>query len=125
MNNAILITVDVEDWFQVENFKAYIPFSTWSSYDLRVERNTYDLLELLDFRQATFFILGWLAERLPHLVRDIHKHGHEVASHGYNHNLCNQEAPDILKKDLTDSKKTSGRYYRRAGCRIPRPQLFH
>lgn len=105
MNNAILITVDVEDWFQVENFKSYIPFSTWSAYDLRVERNTYALLELLDFRQATFFVLGWLAERLPHLVRDIHKHGHEVASHGYNHNLCNQETPDILKKDLTDSKK--------------------
>ena len=105
MDNFVMITVDVEDWFQVENFKSYIPFSSWSSYQLRVEKSTYDLLDLLDFRRATFFILGWIAERLPHLVRDIHARGHEVASHGYNHNLCNLESEDDLRKDLTDSKK--------------------
>jgi polysaccharide deacetylase family protein (PEP-CTERM system associated) len=55
--------------------------------------------------RATFFVLGWIAERLPHLVREIHARGHEVASHGYYHNLCNQQSPDALKKDLTDSKK--------------------
>lgn len=105
MDNFVLITVDVEDWFQVENFKSYIPFSSWSSYPLRVEKSTYDLLDLLDFRRATFFILGWIAERLPHLVRDIHARGHEIASHGYNHNLCNRESYEELGKDLADSKK--------------------
>ncbi len=103
--STILITVDVEDWFQVENFKAYIPFSAWPGYDLRVERNTYKLLEILDFRGATFFILGWLAERLPHLVRDIHVAGHEVASHGYDHILCNQQSYEELKADLIASRK--------------------
>ncbi len=50
-------------------------------------------------------MLGWIAERLPHIVREIHTRGHEVASHGYYHNLCNQQSPDALKKDLEDSKK--------------------
>lgn len=101
----ILITVDVEDWFQVENFKPWIPFSSWQFLELRVEKNTHKLLDLFDFRRATFFILGWIAERLPDLVREIHARGHEVASHGYNHRMCNRELPDILKKDLSDSKK--------------------
>ena len=111
----ILITIDIEDWFQVENFKQYIPFSSWDSYELRVEKNTHKILDLLDTNptnstnptnpKATFFILGWIAERLPHLVREIHARGHEVASHGYNHNLCNQQSYEELKTDLADSKK--------------------
>ena len=122
--NHILLTIDVEDWFQVENFKNYIPFSSWPSYELRVEKNSHRILDLLDSitlepssllasqlpsRQnspkASFFVLGWLAERLPGLVREIHSRGHEVASHGYNHNLCNQQSCEDLKKDLKDSKK--------------------
>jgi len=55
--------------------------------------------------KATFFILGWIAERLPHLVKEIYSRGHEVASHGYRHNLCNQESNYELKKDLSNSKK--------------------
>jgi polysaccharide deacetylase family protein (PEP-CTERM system associated) len=55
--------------------------------------------------QATFFVLGWLAERLPHLVREIHSRGHEIASHGYNHSLCNQQSHADLKKELIESKK--------------------
>jgi peptidoglycan/xylan/chitin deacetylase (PgdA/CDA1 family) len=86
---TILLTFDVEDWFQVENFKGYIPFSTWDSFDLRVEKNTIKILDLLDsfvFKpKATFFILGWIAQKLPDLVRQIHARGHEVASHGFNH----------------------------------------
>lgn len=117
----ILLTFDVEDWFQVENFKECIPFSSWSSYELRVEKNTHRLLDLLDSvrlqpsassyqsgcdskPRATFFVLGWVAERLPHLVREIHSRGHEVASHGYYHNLCNMESHEALKSDLSDSK---------------------
>jgi len=124
-NHYILLTIDVEDWFQVENFKQCIPFSSWPSCELRVEQNTHRLLDLFDaFEQkkylqnpvnpvrpstnkikATFFILGWIAERLSHLVREIHDRGHEVASHGFYHDLCNKQSREDLKKDLTDSKK--------------------
>ncbi len=65
------------------------------SYDLGCKGNL----------KATFFALGWIAERLPNLVREIHSRGHEVASHGYLHNLCNQQSHEELKKDLIDSKK--------------------
>jgi polysaccharide deacetylase family protein (PEP-CTERM system associated) len=116
---VILLTIDVEDWFQVENFKPYIPFTSWSYHEFRVENNTHRLLDLLDSnnvqpttgyklgekRRATFFVLGWIAERLPRLVREIHSRGHEVASHGYYHNLCRQSSYDDLKRDLSDSKK--------------------
>jgi hypothetical protein len=131
----ILLTIDVEDWFQVENFKSYIPFSTWPNRELRVEKNTHRLLDLLDsvrlqsstFRvpqgpeqgrgvisdqpgynsnpKATFFVLGWIAERLPHLVKEIHARGHEVASHGYVHELCYRQCFRELEEDLQRSKK--------------------
>ena len=108
----ILLTIDVEDWFQVENFKPWIPFSTWSYRELRLEKNTHKLLDLFDLCnstrspiRATFFMLGWVAERFPDLVREINDRGHEVASHGYYHNLCDQQSFGELKKDLKDSKK--------------------
>ncbi|CAN2049006.1 Polysaccharide deacetylase [Candidatus Magnetomoraceae bacterium gMMP-1] len=106
--STIIFTIDVEDWFQVENFKQWIPFSSWPSCELRVEKNVHRLLDLMDTYNgisATFFILGWIAERLPHLVREIHNRGHEVASHGYNHELCNLQSYKELKKDLSNSKK--------------------
>ena len=133
MPPSILITIDVEDWFQVENFKQYIPFATWPQKELRVEKNVHRLLDLFDSCnqqpetrnmkpgyelsansyeeslkkniKATFFILGWLAKRLPNLVREIQGRGHEVASHGFYHNLCTEESNHRLKQDLTDSKK--------------------
>lgn len=105
---SILLTFDVEDWFQVENFKEYIEFSTWDSLDLRVKKNTLKILDLLDsfsFKpKATFFILGWIAQRLPGLVRQIHEMGHEVASHGFNHSLCNHLTDKDLIKDFKASK---------------------
>lgn len=114
--DCILITVDVEDWFQVENFKRWIPYSSWPSYALRVDRNTCNLLDFFDsFNtqnggrkksvKATFFILGWLAERLPGLVRKIVERGHEIASHGYGHELCTKMTRDRLDQDLIRSKK--------------------
>ena len=105
---AILLTIDVEDWFQVENFKSYIDFSTWNSFELRVERNTHLILDLLDTfsskPKATFFILGWIAERLPALVRHILERGHEVGSHGGNHHLCTTLDKSQLARDLLSSK---------------------
>ena len=119
MPPSILLTIDVEDWFQVENFKQYIPFPSWPQHELRVEKNVHRLLDLFDSCnlqpathnryahkvRCTFFILGWIAERLPHLVREIQDRGHEVASHGFNHNLCTEESSHRLKQDLLDSKK--------------------
>jgi len=109
-NKYILLTVDVEDWFQVENFKPWIPSSTWDSRELRVEQNTHRILDLFDSFdrlqvKATFFILGWIAKRIPHLIKIIHNRGHEVASHGFNHNLCTHESYNDLKNDLIKSKE--------------------
>ncbi len=111
--NRILITVDVEDWFQVENLRVNYPYDIWNQQELRVERNTNQLLDLFDSLsdqiadpiKATFFILGWIAKRCPALVKEIHNRGHEVASHGYHHNLCRQEDAKSLQQDLSDSKK--------------------
>ncbi|MBA3012822.1 MAG: DUF3473 domain-containing protein [Desulfobacula sp.] len=105
---SILLTFDIEDWFQVENFKSHIQFSTWNSLELRVEKSTLRILDLLDFfsfkPRATFFVLGWVAEKCPRLVREISNRGHEVASHGYGHDLCPQLDKDLLIQDLHISK---------------------
>lgn len=111
-----LITIDVEDWFQVENFKRYISYENWSSCELRVESNTHLLLDMLDSPaveapfgseppRATFFVLGWVARRLPGIVREIHSRGHEVASHGYRHELCSCQGTKDLEEDLLKSKE--------------------
>lgn len=106
MGKTILITVDLEDWFQVENFKNYIPFTQWDNKEFRFEDNTRKLLDILKKHQikATFFILGWNAERSHGLVQEIYKQGHEVASHGYAHQLCSSQSKDALCEDLRKSK---------------------
>ena len=106
---AVLLTFDVEDWFQVENFKGSIDFSDWDSFELRVEKSTGRILDILDefpFEpKATFFILGWIAEKLPGLVLEIHTRWHEVASHGFHHHLCTTLNQNDLLQDLTASRK--------------------
>lgn len=105
---TILLTFDVEDWFQVENFKEYISFDSWDSRDLRVEKNTHTILDLLDsfdFKpKATFFVLGWIAQRLPDLVNEINARGHEVANHGNHHHLCTQQSSKEMIEDLKTGK---------------------
>ena len=106
---TILLTIDVEDWFQVENLRPWYPQSVWDHQSLRVVRNTNRLLDLFDGLpgiqiKATFFILGWVAEKAPELVREISKRGHEVASHGFNHLMCRQMEPGALEQDLIRSK---------------------
>ncbi len=103
----VLLTIDVEEWFQVENLRRVFPPSTWPSCESRVERSTRTLLDLFSEAgpvRATFFVLGRVAERMPHLVREIHRRGHEVASHGYGHELCTELNPRALKEDLLRSK---------------------
>jgi polysaccharide deacetylase family protein (PEP-CTERM system associated) len=105
---TILLTFDVEDWFQVENFKQYIPYCTWPDRELRVKKNTLALLDILDAFpgrvRATFFVLGWVAKRNPELVKEIQNRGHEVASHGFDHHLCYNQRPEELLEDLIKSK---------------------
>lgn len=101
------MSVDVEDWFQVENLKPVIAGSTWESRERRVEANTMRILELLEARgaRATFFVLGWVGERHPGLVRQIADAGHEIASHGYGHELVYTLSETEFRRDVERSKK--------------------
>lgn len=99
-------TVDVEDYFQVEAMSKAVNFDDWASYDCRVEKNTHTILDMLDERQqkGTFFVLGWIAQRYPNLVKEIDTRGHEVASHGMSHKLIYKQAIDVFRKETFDSK---------------------
>ena len=100
------LTIDVEDYFQVSAFAPYIERSAWDRTPCRIERNIDRILELLDqhHAKATFFTLGWLAQRYPHLVRDISAHGHEVASHGQGHLRASDQSPAEFDTDIRDAK---------------------
>lgn len=103
---AALMSIDVEDWFQVENLKAAIPRSSWEDRPLRVAENTRRILDVFSRTgtRATFFCLGWVAERLPALIREIDDAGHEVASHGYGHELIYEISPEAFREDVTRAK---------------------
>lgn len=106
MKKNIYLTFDVEDWFQVENLRSLYPPETWEKQKLNVEDSTDIILNLLDKHnvKATFFILGWIAERKPDLVKKIHNKGHEIASHGYGHLLNYNLSKKELEEDLKKSK---------------------
>jgi polysaccharide deacetylase family protein (PEP-CTERM system associated) len=100
-----VMSVDVEDWFCVYNLSRLIPYSAWDECESRVERNTLRLLDLFRRYQveATFFVLGWVADRFPDLVNEIVRAGHEVASHGYSHRLLTFMTPEEFRQDLQRS----------------------
>jgi len=104
MYNAL--TIDVEDYFMVTAFSDVVKTEDWSKYESRVENNTLQILDILDeYRvSATFFTLGWVAEHYPKLVREIHRRGHEVASHGYNHRLTYDLSLQEFREDVRRSK---------------------
>ena len=104
MLNAL--TIDVEDYYQVAAFDSMIRLEDWDRYESRVERNTHRILELLDKHKTrgTFFVLGWVAERHPKLVRDIHACGHEIGSHGYAHQRVYTQGPDQFREETRKSK---------------------
>lgn len=99
MNNVL--TVDVEDYFQVTAFERDIPRHSWKQYESRVESNTCRLLEILDRHdtQATFFVLGWIARNYPKLVEEIQSAGHEIGSHSYWHRLVYQQTRQQFRDD--------------------------
>ncbi|WP_434063961.1 XrtA system polysaccharide deacetylase [Roseateles violae] len=105
LRNAM--TIDVEDYFQVSAFAPYIARSDWDARECRVERNIERILALLAERntQATFFTLGWVAERYPQLVRAIVDGGHELASHGYGHERASDLSPQQFAQDVGRAKK--------------------
>ena len=105
LTNAL--TIDVEDYFQVSAFAPYIRRDEWDTRECRVERNVGRILELLAERgtQATFFTLGWVAERYPQLVRRIVDGGHELASHGYGHQRASDLSEAEFTEDITRAKR--------------------
>jgi polysaccharide deacetylase family protein (PEP-CTERM system associated) len=101
------LTVDVEDYFQVSALAPHIDRATWDAQPCRVERNVDRLLEVFGQRgaRATFFTLGWVAERYPALVRRIVDAGHELASHGYAHQRASDQTRHELLDDVTRAKR--------------------
>jgi polysaccharide deacetylase family protein (PEP-CTERM system associated) len=118
-----VLTIDLEDYFQVHAFSDVIKFEDWGNYECRIERNTDRLLEILNSVpspqhlithslhnsltqrvKASFFILGWIAERYPGLVRRIQKEGHEIACHGYAHKLIYTQSKEEFRQDIRKSK---------------------
>ena len=106
MNPIHCLTFDIEEHFQVSAFDSPMRRRHWDQFESRVERNTDKLLELLTAHgvRATFFVLGWVAERHPGLVQAIAQHGHEVASHGYAHELITVQTPARFREDVRRAK---------------------
>lgn len=100
------LTVDVEDYFQVSAFDRIVSRERWTSFDSRVVANTQRLLDLFDETgvKGTFFTLGWVAEHHPHLIREIAARGHEVASHGYHHQLVYMLTSEQFREDVRAAK---------------------
>ena len=101
------MTIDVEDYYQVSALAEAIKPSDWENWPSRVEQNTDKLLALFDDAgiNATFFVLGWVAERHPELVKRIAAGNHEIASHGYSHQLVFNQSPDVFREETRKSKE--------------------
>ncbi|GHC68830.1 polysaccharide deacetylase [Pseudorhodoferax aquiterrae] len=101
------LTIDVEDYFQVSAFAPYIRRDEWETRECRVERNVHRILDMLSGHgaKATFFTLGWIAERYPQLVRRIVAEGHELASHGYGHERASDQSEQDFLADIQRAKQ--------------------
>lgn len=110
MKNAI--SIDVEDWFCANNISEIINIKKWEQCESRISQNTLKILSVLDKKdvKATFFILGWIAERFPEIVEKINNEGHEIATHGYSHSLLTKITPQEFEKDLRKSIEIIGRH---------------
>ncbi len=107
VNITNAMSVDVEDYFQVAAFDDIINRSDWDSLPHRVNNNTHKILDIFDQQgiKATFFVLGWVAERYPELVTRIITEGHELASHGYAHQRATRQSRQEFKEDIVKAKK--------------------
>lgn len=104
LQNAL--TVDVEDYFQVSALAPHFPRKGWEQVPCRIERNMHRILEMFDEAgvKATFFTLGWIAERYPEVVREIAARGHELASHGYDHERASAQSRECFRSDVELAK---------------------
>ncbi len=104
MLNAL--TVDVEDYYHVRALEPYIHAKAWDYLPTRVVANTMRILEILEKHgvKATFFVLGWVARKIPSLIREIQERGHELASHGYEHKLAYEMTREEFRADVRKSK---------------------
>jgi len=127
------LTVDVEDYFQVSAFAKSVNQSDWDSYPLRVEKNTRRLMDMFDEAQvkATFFVLGWVADKNRSLIIEIAERGHEVACHGYSHQLIYNQTREVFREETVRSKslledivQVPVRGYRAASYSITRDSLW-
>lgn len=127
------MTVDVEDYYQVAAFFDVVKPEDWGNWPSRVEANTDRLLQLFDEKglKITFFVLGWVAQRHPELVKRIHDQGHEIASHGYSHQFIYRQSPEIFREETLRSKNiledltgTPITGYRAASYSITRQSLW-
>jgi len=100
------LTIDVEDYFQVAAFEDIVSLDSWDNYESRVKTNTRRILDLFATHnvKATFFILGWTAERYPDLVKEIHRQGHEIGCHSYWHRKIYELTPDEFREDTKRAK---------------------
>jgi len=101
-----VLTVDVEDYFHVAALAQSINVNQWDSIEPRVVNNTMRLLDLFDRKKVkvTHFVLGWVAERFPELIKEIDRRGHEVASHGMSHQLVYDQSPETFRAETKESK---------------------
>ena len=101
-----VLSIDVEDYYHVAAFEKHVRFEDWDKFESRVERNTRHLLELLSQGniEATFFFLGWVAERNKSLVREVKSQGHEIGCHSFSHKMIFTQQREEFKKDIERSK---------------------
>lgn len=102
-----ILTVDLEDWFHICGVDNLIPKESWPGLESRIDRNTSRILEILSRKsvKATFFVLGYIAERHPELIEKIKNAGHEIATHGYAHDRVYKMTPEGFRKDIKKSAK--------------------
>lgn len=100
-----VLTFDIEDWFHAEVFGNRFPIENWDQLESRVKRNTEIILNFLSRNniKATFFFLGWVAEKFPEIVRSASEEGHEIASHGYTHTRVDKLTPDTFRQEVRES----------------------
>lgn len=103
MKNAL--TIDVEDWFCAHNISLIIGRNNWDKCEPRIERNMEFILDTLDKYKikATFFVLGWIAERFPNIVKELDIRGHEIGTHSYSHTLITNQTPEEFREDIVKS----------------------
>jgi polysaccharide deacetylase family protein (PEP-CTERM system associated) len=106
MEPPFALSVDLEEYFQVQAFARYVRRDEWEAWPSRVEPSTHRLLDLFGemAASATFFTLGWIARRHPRLVREIAARGHEIASHGMTHQMLTEQTAESFRADARDSR---------------------